>query len=66
MNQIIYRKPKCPACHGTGKQMDFPAELNLIDLPYDRRMYLNLNPDNSKGKTAYKKAMENQREELSK
>ena len=64
MNQIIYRKPKCPACHGTGKQMDFPAELNLIDLPYDRRMYLNLNPD--KSNATCKKAAENQREELSK
>lgn len=40
MNQIIYRHPKCPVCHDTGRQPADADTFDLKDLPYDARWFL--------------------------
>lgn len=41
LNQLIFRSPKCPACHDTGKQVrDLPGDVNLFQTPYDGRRFL--------------------------
>lgn len=40
MNQIIYRHPKCPVCHDTGRYDESGNLFDLKNAPYDKRWFL--------------------------